>query len=169
MSLRRVQEWLAAISMLVGAGALAGGVGVLTSPTVAASSAPYTVYVDHADSLSANPSNFPTPWLGDPGVSFQGCGTVPNCTYDGGAVRIVNSGQATPLTIDNVSVDVGGFTYQLWSQATVPFGGSAIYAQTASGAPNGARQGRSPGRHRWTPPTSEPGASRGREPALNRT
>ena len=40
------------------------------------------VFVGYADTLRANPTQFPTPWDGAPGVVFAGCHA--NCSFDAG-------------------------------------------------------------------------------------
>src|SRR5262249_4401014 len=81
------------------------------------------------DSSSAS-ANFSTPWQGSPNVVFIGNGTPVNA----GAIRIDNPG-STPLTIDNVSVDLQRPTAQfnLWGSFIIPAGGSAILTQTQPG------------------------------------
>jgi len=61
------------------------------------------------------------------GVIFRGGGTL----FDAGAIRIVNP-SAQPLTIDDVSVDVGSVSYDPWGPypIVVPGKGSLILTQT---------------------------------------
>src|SRR5713226_9172974 len=101
--------------------------------------ADYSVFVGYADNLRANPANFPTPWEGDSGVTFLGCSPSTTCSFDAGAVRIVNN-TAGPIKIDAVAVHVDTCTYTLWSSSlpvTLGFGGQLILTQTVSGASNG--------------------------------
>jgi hypothetical protein len=95
------------------------------------------VYVGYADDLRASPTNFPTPWDGSPGVTFEGC-TPPStpCQFDAGAVRVVNN-SATPVTVDSVSVNVGGCIFTNWPSASLAIGGQLIVTQVTSGADNG--------------------------------
>ena len=104
--------------------------------------ADYSVFVGYADNLRANAANFPTPWAGDPGVTFLGCSPASSCSFDAGAVRIVNN-TAGSITIDSVAVHVDTCTFNLWSPspggisslpATIPFGGQIILTQVVSGA-----------------------------------
>ena len=110
------------------------------SPSVAyAGAPPYSVFVGYADDLRASPMNFPTPWVGAPGVTFLGCSPTANCTYDTSAVRIVNN-SAAPITVNAVAIHVDTCTYALWSSSlpvTLSPGGQLILAQTVSGATNG--------------------------------
>lgn len=99
----------------------------------------YSVFVGYADTLRGTPPTFPTPWIGDPGVTFLGCSPASSCIYDGGAVRIVNN-TAGPITVNAVAVHVSSCTYALWSSSlpvTLGLGGQVILAQTASGAADG--------------------------------
>src|SRR5262249_18397999 len=105
--------------------------------------ADYSVFVGYADNLRANPVNFPTPFAGDPGVTFLGCTPATNggspCSFDGGVVRIVNN-TAGSITISSVAVNIDTCMFTLWSSSlpvTIGFGGQLIVAQTASGASNG--------------------------------
>ncbi|OLE28070.1 MAG: hypothetical protein AUG49_03495 [Catenulispora sp. 13_1_20CM_3_70_7] len=95
-----------------------------------------SVEVGYADTLRANPNNFPTPWSGAPGVVYDGC-AVSSCSYDGGAIRIVNNTGIT-VHVDSVTVHFGTCVFDLW-QKNVPLGAnqSLILAQTASGANSG--------------------------------
>jgi hypothetical protein len=97
------------------------------------------VFVGYADNLRANPVNFPTPFAGDPGVTFLGCSPATGCTFDGGVVRIVNN-TAGSITIDAVAVSIDTCVLSLWSSSlpvTLGFGGQLILTQTASGGSNG--------------------------------
>jgi len=70
-----------------------------------------TVQLGYADNLRANPTNFPTPWAGAPSVVYSGCPGA--CTFDAGAVRVVNT---TPVTVhvDYVKVHMDNCTYDIW-------------------------------------------------------
>jgi Big-like domain-containing protein len=92
------------------------------------------VFVGYADNLRANPGNFPTPWDGSPGVTFEGC--TGSCTFDAGAVRIVNN-SASPVTIDSVAVKISTCTFNMWPSANLAAGGQLIVTQTVTGASNG--------------------------------
>jgi hypothetical protein len=127
----------ARLLMLLGA-ALLVVLGMVT-PARSANAAPAAsevqVFVGYADNLRAAPNNFPTPWSGSPNVVFAGC-TV-NCTFDAGAVRLVNN---TPLavTVDSVKVQLSTCVFDMWLHGTVLQPGQQfIITQTASGAAGG--------------------------------
>jgi len=89
--------------------------GVMASLALASSAAaskgdPHAVkaYVGYADTLRA-PGFVPSPWAGDPGVTFVG--TV--APWDAGAVRLDNPSR-NPLTVDDVSVQFGAVSIDLW-------------------------------------------------------
>ena len=88
------------------------------------------VFVGYADSVRANPTNFPTPWAGSPNTIFEGCPTTLACTFDAGAVQIVNNSGAT-VTVNAVAVHVGSCTFAGWPSAALPNGGSLIVTQTS--------------------------------------
>lgn len=120
-SQRRIAALVVAVLLAASVGT---GVGGLTL-SVAASSSNLTVYVAYADNLRAS-AFFPNPWQGSPNVKFIGSGP----TYDSGAIRIHNSA-STAGTVDDVSVVIGGSTFDLWgSGLNVPAGGDLILAQT---------------------------------------
>ena len=126
-----VPRWLAVL--VTGALALTGVVAVSAAPASAASSV--QVFVGYADSLNATPKNFPTPWSGAPGVTFSGC--TGSCTFDGGAVRIVNNSTVTQ-TVNSISVALGTCTWDMWQKNVVLAPGQQlIIAQNASGTSGG--------------------------------
>lgn len=90
------------------------------------------VSVGYVDNYNGPTPFFPTPWQGDPGVTFVGTdcarGTVRTC--DDGAIKIDNTSGA-PLTGVRVTVDIGSNNYDLWGSNTIPAGGSLILTQTA--------------------------------------
>ncbi len=99
-----------------------------------------SVYVGYADNVRANPF-FPVPWNGSSNVTFEGC-SASNCSFDGGAVRVTNSGTtAETISSFQIQFDAPGDTvpciYSIWP-TSVPIapGASVIYAQTQSGASN---------------------------------
>ena len=94
--------------------ALIGVVALPAAPAFAASNV--QVFVGYADNLRANPANFPTPWEGAPSVTFAGC--TPNCTFDAGAVRIVNNAPIA-VTVNSVIVKVSTCTWDIWPHGTV--------------------------------------------------
>jgi hypothetical protein len=92
------------------------------------------VYVGYADTARAAASNFPTPWDGGAGVTFEGC--TGNCTFDAGAVRIVNN-SGSPVRIGSVAIRISTCTFSMWAPANIAPGGQLIVTQTASGTGNG--------------------------------
>ena len=104
------------------------------------------VSVGYADSLRPN-GFFPSPWAGSSGVTFEGCQPVSSCQFDGGAIELVNT-SSSPITVGSVSVqlnasgDTTSCVVNIWpSNVTIPASGTAIYAQTVSGAGNGCPSG----------------------------
>jgi hypothetical protein len=96
------------------------------------------VYVGYADSERANAVNFPTPWLGSPGVvDFEGCST--GCVdFDSSAVRLVNN-TGSPITLNSVVVKFPGAAagpsdcvIDIWPHnLTLNAGDQAIFTQEA--------------------------------------
>ncbi|HEV3171289.1 MAG TPA: Ig-like domain repeat protein, partial [Actinocrinis sp.] len=120
-----VPRWFAVL--VTAALAFTGVAAVTAAPASAASSV--DVYVGYADNLRANPTNFPTPWAGASGVTFAGC--TPNCTFDAGAVRIVNNTNI-PQTVDSVVVKISTCVFDIWPHNTVLAPGQQlIVTQTA--------------------------------------
>ncbi|HZU58716.1 MAG TPA: Ig-like domain-containing protein [Actinocrinis sp.] len=101
-------------ALLAAALALIGVVALPAAPAFAAANV--QVFVGYADNLRANPANFPTPWDGSPSVDFAGC--TPNCTFDAGAVRLVNNAPIA-VTVDSVIVKVSTCTWDIWPHGTV--------------------------------------------------
>ena len=112
----------------------------LLSSHFTAQTSPLSIYVGYADGLRAGGSAFPFPWNGSPGTTFEGC---TQCIYDGGAIRIDNSGSAS-AAIDSITVDIPiapGVTYcptsthfDIWPHnLTIPAGQTLILAPEASG------------------------------------
>jgi len=95
-----------------------------------------SVFVGYADSLRADPTNFPTPWVGSPGTVFSGCNPTSACIYDAGAVRVVNNGSST-VTVDAIAVHVDTCTYTGWPSAVLQPGTNLIVTQLTSGAGDG--------------------------------
>jgi RHS repeat-associated protein len=107
----------------------------MTVATFTAQTSPLSVYVGYADGLRPAGSIFPFPWLGSPNVTFEGC--HPGCTFDGGAIRLDNSG-ATPITVNSLTVDFGSCHFAIWpGNLTLPPGQIMIFAQEANGASSG--------------------------------
>lgn len=85
-----------------------------------------TVYAGYAETHTGGGFT-PTPWQGSPNVNF--IGSVQSFGWDSGAVRIDNAA-ASPVTLDQVSVDVGSQHFNLWgSNLVVPAKGSLILTQ----------------------------------------
>ena len=100
------------VRSLLACGMLTALVLVPGSPATAASNVhAMKVFVGYADGIRGD-STVPSPWDGDAGVRFIGGGTQ----FDAGAIRIVNPSRQ-PLTIDDVSVDIGSATYDLWGSS----------------------------------------------------
>jgi len=116
------------VRSLLACGMLAALVLVPGSPSIAASNVhAMKVYVSYADGLRGATS-LPSPWEGDEGVSFIGAGDA----FDAGAIRIVNPSRQ-PLTIDDVSFEIGAATYDLWGPYPIVVAGksSVVLTQTA--------------------------------------
>ena len=88
------------------------------------------IFVGYADSVRANPTNFPTPWEGSPNTIFEGCPSMLACTFDAGAVQVVNNTGAA-VTVNAVAVHVGSCTFAGWPSALLPNGGSLVITQTS--------------------------------------
>jgi hypothetical protein len=124
-------RWL--VVLTTAAMAASGVVAATAAPASAATGV--DVYFGYADTLRANPTNFPTPWAGSPGVVFSGCTT--NCSYDAGAVRIVNNTNQVQ-TVDSVTATFGTCTWDIWQKNVVLQPGQQyIVTQTVSGASGG--------------------------------
>jgi hypothetical protein len=93
------------------------------------------VFVAYADAFRADATNFPTPWDGSPNTIFEGCAPSA-CTYDAGAVRIVNN-SGSAVTVNSVAVHVDTCTYSGWSPATLAPGADLIVTELIGGASNG--------------------------------
>jgi hypothetical protein len=127
-------RWLAAL-VAFALGLVGVVVAVAEAAPAVAADAGVQVYVGYADTLRPNPANFPTPWSGSPGVQFKGC--TSSCSFDAGAVRIVND-STTTQTINSISVTLSTCTFAMWPGAvTLPQGQQLIITQTASGASGG--------------------------------
>ena len=111
--------------------------GVLIGQALpAAATSGIQVFVGYADSLRADPQNFPTPWSGSPNAVFRGCAPVANCIYDSGAVRVVNNSSST-VTVDAVAVHVDTCTFTGWQGATLAPGADLIVTQQAASEATG--------------------------------
>ena len=106
---------------------LAFGAALLALAPLAAKAAPFDVYVGYSDGLRGT-GFFPSPWLGDPGVTFLGADNP----IDAGAIMIVNTSGAN-LTIDSVGVTInfsGSVTPPWVFPETLAPGGKLIMTQT---------------------------------------
>ncbi len=121
-------------SRLLVVGVLAGAIAavvpfVATTAAVGSNGDPHAVkaYVGYADTLRAPPFT-PSPWMGDPRVTFRGTGP----DWDAGAIMLRNPSH-NPLTVDDVNVEIGVTTYDLWAPypIVVPGKGTLILTQTA--------------------------------------
>lgn len=92
------------------------------------------VYVGYADTARPDFTHFPTPWQGSPGVTYEGC--TGNCTFDAGAVRIVNN-TGSPVRIDSVAIKISTCTFSMWAPASIAAGDQLIVTQNANGTGNG--------------------------------
>lgn len=110
----------------------------ITTPITAAAQSNIGVYVAYADSLRANASNFPTPWLGSPQTTFEGCIPAPSlpCEYDGAAIRVVNN-SGSPVTVEAITLHIDTCTYTGWPSAALAPGADLIVTQMLSGAADG--------------------------------
>lgn len=114
---------------------LLGAVGLLASSLVvtaapAAATSGIGVYVGYTDTFRADPTNFPTPWADSPNTVFEGCTPAPACSYDAGAVRVVNSTGNT-VTVNSIAVNVDTCTFTGWPPATLAPGAELIVTQMA--------------------------------------
>jgi hypothetical protein len=116
--------------------AIAAMAAMAATSGAASASGTVDVYVGYADSLRAAPTNFPTPWAGSPGMTFEGCQPAAACVYDAGAVRIVNN-TGSPVTVNSVAVHVSTCTYTGWPSASLAPGGQLVVTQLGSGAADG--------------------------------
>ena len=98
------------------------------------------VLVGYADSARPDAANFPTPWAGSPNTIFEGCEPFLACTYDSGAVQIVNNSGAA-VTVEAVAVHVASCTFSGWQSAVLPNGYGLIVTQTAQVAVGGCLPG----------------------------
>lgn len=99
------------------------------------------VYVGYVDNLRPSPTNFPTPWDGDAGVTFNGCSPTTSCSFDAGAVRVVNNTGAA-VTIDSVIVKFDTCVFDMWTHGvSLSDGDQFIVTQTISGSGNGCTPG----------------------------
>src|SRR2546423_1524792 len=114
---------------------LATVLGTVAVPMTAVAAPSLDVFVGYADTLRANPTQFPTPWDGAPDVIFAGCHV--NCSFDAGAAPFVNN-SGVSLTIDFVHIRLSTCTFDMWPHGQqLNDGQQFIVTQTASGAADG--------------------------------
>jgi len=122
--------------------ALVAGLGILSLVTAISSVVPASastginVFVGYADSYRSDATNFPTPWFGSPNTVFEGCTPVATCTYDGGALRVVNNTGST-VTVNAIAVHIDTCTFTGWPAAVIAPGANLIVTQLGSGASDG--------------------------------
>lgn len=88
----------------------------------------YSVNVGYADGLRGA-GFFPSPWFGDPNVVFVG--TPPSSgAPDAGAIMITNT-SGSSITVNDISVNIGGNIFDLWGSNTLLAGQSLIVTQTS--------------------------------------
>jgi hypothetical protein len=116
------------------------GVGIFY---VAAITQPH-IYLGYANTASNNHGTItehPTPWKGENGVTFVGCGFtgIDECpmsngvdVYDAGAIRI-DAPASEGLNVSGASVRIGPCSYAPWPglNRNIPAGGLLILTQTA--------------------------------------
>jgi hypothetical protein len=122
-----------------------GAVGLLfaalTVPKASAATPSAAVYAGYADNFPGRTGgNTPSPWRGDPGVTFSGCQTCASGTnpegstaaFDSSAVRVVNNSGSTE-TINSVVVHFNACTYDIWTHnVSLAPGDQFIVAQTTT-------------------------------------
>lgn len=103
-------------------------VGFAICGVATTASAQATVYVGYADGLRGG-ARFPSIWAGDASVQyFQGTLVA---GADAGAIMIQNT-SGSPFTIDAFSVNIGPYSFSLWSlPITLNNGMNAIFTETA--------------------------------------
>ena len=130
---RRASAWIkgrAAILAALGALSLTSA---LSAVTPVAASSNIGVWVGYGDSVRADPTNFPTPWVGSPNTIFDGCAPVSACEYDAGAIRIVNNSGST-VRVNAIAVHIDTCTYTGWPAANLAPGANLIVTQLGTGA-----------------------------------
>lgn len=162
--MRRTTVVIATGAMVASLCAVLGGGGSAYGDTAVPTG--LSVFVGYADNLRAGPKFFPSPWDGSSNVTFEGCSPLAACTFDAGAVRVVNNTVA-PVNVSNVAINVGGCVFKMWAGPTLAPGHELIVTQTASGAGDGC-PGSSPITSSSTMDTSDIGPG-GRPEARNCT
>src|SRR3989442_4181435 len=114
--LARRRNNVSRLTLVTGLGILSLVTAVSTALPAAAAQPGIQVFVGYADILRADATTFPTPWDGSPQTTFEGCAPSA-CTYDAGAVRVVNNTGST-VTVNAVKVHVDTCTYGGGASAT---------------------------------------------------
>jgi hypothetical protein len=104
---------------------------VIGTAVPAAAQSGIQVTVAYADSVRADPTNFPTPWLGSPRTIFEGCQPVSACRYDAGAIRVLNNSSST-VTVNAIAVHIDTCTFTGWPSAVLAPGFNLIVTQLAT-------------------------------------
>jgi len=134
MAIHRRHRWLRLAATLGVLGIVPAALS--TSHTVARASGGISVFVGYADNLRASATNFPTPWEGSPGIVYEGCSPSSGCSFDAGAVRVVNNDASAHSMTVVVKLDT--CTYDLWPHdVSIAGGGQLVVTQTVGGASSG--------------------------------
>ncbi len=117
---------------------VAGGKSPKAGGSTPASSL-YQVQLGYADS-NRPAGKFPSPWVGDPGIVYDGCDPT-TCIWDGGAIRIINTSGGS-LNVVSVVATAGGGTspcvLDLWQHnRSIPANESLIDTSQISGGGTG--------------------------------
>jgi hypothetical protein len=107
-------------------------VGACASSAAAASGV--DIWVGYADTVRANPANFPTPFTGSGIQTFSrsDCTTSGSPHCDSGAVRLVNN-SASAVTVNSLVVKMSTCTMDFWPHnVVVPVGGQIVVADTGT-------------------------------------
>jgi len=99
-------------------------------------------YADNDLLQHPGPAFLPSPWNGDPNVTFIGT-PGPNGEFDAGAIKIDNLSTTDSLTVDGVTVDIGpALGINVWTPAQtapgpslpqiIPPGGTLILTETGN-------------------------------------
>lgn len=96
-------------------------------------------YADDFHGVGGATSFKPSPWKGDPCVTYLGCDGPLECggaqtgKFDSGAIRIDNADTDTPLKLVGAKVEIGRCVYEVWTNflpATAAPGGKLVLTQT---------------------------------------
>ncbi len=145
---------LAAVVATLGGGSLIAMGATATASSLKKGQVPIpTVYAGYTDSFRNGTPNTPSPWKGAPSLIFKGCNYFhpDRCPkskngkdlYDSGAIRILNTTQAT-ITISHVVVGIGSCTFHPWPKLSVTLTPEQqlVLTQTGGNAPCGHARGK---------------------------